>query len=130
MKTNNLGFYLLLITAIAALFKGVQYALIGRFLPLLVAALPFTIIALLFFRPGKPAVVMGKVWAWLLIVWGLVRIAILLITKLTSTITENHVHEQFDPLGICLSLLAVAVGIYLLRKGFSYLGSGAVAGAG
>lgn len=116
MKLNKPEFYLLTLTALAALFKGGQYALLGRFLPLLVAGIPIVAVVLLVFRPGKLAKTLGKVWAWGLIAWGVIRVVIALVVNLTITVTENNIHEQMGVWGTCLSLLAIAAGGYLLRR--------------
>lgn len=115
MKTKYLRISLLAVTTFAIIAKGIQYLPLGRVLPLAVATLPLLALILTLYRPGKAADLLCKTWTWLLLAWGAARLGLGLALLLPQTITENHVFEQFSPIGILITLGAIASGIVLLR---------------
>lgn len=115
MKTNSQAFFLLVITTLGVLAKGISFLLLGRMLPLLVATIPVTAILLLLFKPNKPAFFFIKLWAWLLLFWAGTRLFIGIALLLPNAITENHVFEQFDAFGIVITLLAILAAWFILR---------------
>ncbi len=97
------------------LYKGIQYAFLGRLLPL---ALVLVIgVLLLRGRNASPKALRRtiRVWVVLLVLWGGFRVLMAVVDRFVQPFTENHLHEQLSWGGSLLSVLAVAASIYLFR---------------
>ncbi|MDT7831794.1 hypothetical protein RQM59_05345 [Flavobacteriaceae bacterium S356] len=97
--------------------KGIQYALIGSYLPLLLSTF-FTI--LLVYAVRKKAVksfrVTMKIWSILLIIWALVRLLLAIVNVSMKPLSEYHINYQIGIGGSILSLTGLWLGIHFLLK--------------
>ncbi len=96
-------------------FKGITYALIGSFAPLLL----ITIILILFiFTSKKSSRALKRMmvfWAVLLLLWSSSRLLLSIVNLLVKPIPEAHVHAQLGIEGVVLSLFFLFIAMYLLK---------------
>lgn len=96
--------------------KGIQYALIGSYVPLLFP-LVFTGIILLWARRGSIRLVLAlKTWAVLLLLWAGARILFAAVNLTLQPFNEYHLSKQFGGMGILLSLLLFVCAIVLFQR--------------
>jgi len=107
-----------IVYATLALFlaKGLQYALIGSYLPLMVFGGLGLIVVLAIQRPGRLPVIAVRFWAIVLMVMGGLRLLLDVIFLFSERPTEMHIREHFTLVGRLLSLLTLVVGLYLFRQ--------------
>ena len=94
--------------------KAVDYAWIGGYVPLLVFLFFFGLIVAGRLRGGRAIAVTVKIWAIVLILWGVARLALLVMARLAS-LDEAYLLAQFTPWYVVLSLGHVALGVMLFR---------------
>lgn len=106
-------FAILLLSLLLFLWKGINYASLGSWLPLQVAGgvLALLLGPMLLFRntPKWPV----RIWGVLLIIWGLGRIIIGVLLSFSPEVTEAHIRYQLGGFGITISILAILTGRYL-----------------
>ena len=98
------------------LLKGISYALIGSYVPILF----ITIIMLLFYGSFgarlKKHYQLLKFWAILIIIWAAIRLGLSIILKIDTTLTESHLREQFGMVQLFLSIGMLICGIGIIKK--------------
>ncbi|RZT00156.1 hypothetical protein [Aquimarina brevivitae] len=116
MKNKSVFYFLILtISVFAFVVKGLVYASLGSFIPLILATGVFALFVI--FRT-KPKVLSRILFWWAIgmILWSLIRFLIGGINNFVKPLTENHLHEQLGIQGTIISLLFFVIGILLLRK--------------
>ncbi len=107
----------LLLTILFFVRKGIQYAILGRFIPLFLIGF---VIGLLFYtykfskRKGFKFIV--KTWSWLLIIWASVRLLFAAINLVSQSLSEHHLNQQLGIAGIVLSLTILILSIVMLIR--------------
>jgi hypothetical protein len=96
--------------------KGVQYAVLGSYLPLAFALL-FTLVLGLSLS-GSPRIfhLSARIWGILLIAWAVIRLFFSVLTIIIKPLKEYHLTQQFGVAGMVLSIGVLLVGIWLLRS--------------
>ena len=115
LKGHWLYSTILSLTLLFFLYKGITYAVIGSFIPLLLIVL---ILGLLFFGFVKSPKALRRVigiWAALVILWSVVRLLLSIINLFVKQIPEGHVDAQLGLYGAILSMLFLFAGIYILK---------------
>ena len=106
---------LLGITLVFFVYKGISYALIGSFVPLIT----ITIILILFIFTSKksPNALRQMIvfWAVLLILWSSTRLLLSIVNLFVKPVPEAHVHDQLGIGGAIFSLIFLSIAIYLWR---------------
>lgn len=115
--SDNRSLYLpLLCSLLFFTRKGIQYLLLGNYIPMLFVS-AFTLgILLAFQRSERILRVLLKVWAIIIILWSVVRIFIAVVNLVSDTFDEYHLVSQFSLLGIALSIVMLALGIMILKN--------------
>lgn len=101
------------LTLIFFIYKGVLYALIGSFVPLLVI---FTILALILFSLQKSPLAFKRsigLWSTLIILWSTVRLLLSAANEFVKPIPEGHIDGQLGLLSVLLSITFLCAGIYM-----------------
>ncbi|WP_370002289.1 hypothetical protein [Winogradskyella sp.] len=114
-KSKTLYSIILVLSLVLFLAKGIQYALLGSYIPIFLAI----VICMLFYfnRNRKRSLkTLIKIWAILIIIWAIMRIAIGLADRFGKELMENHLQEHLGIKGIFISLVFLIGGIYLLGK--------------
>ena len=95
--------------------KGLQYFLIGSYLPLLVVTIFLLPFLISFKRNKKRFLRFAKIWAIAIIVWAIIRTLFSIINYFTHTFDEFHLSSQFGFTGIIINSIMIVFGIYLIR---------------
>jgi len=114
--SNFKKLYLLLTLSILFfLFKGIQYALIGSFMPIIFIAFVvfLLLLSLKIIGGGHHRVV--KIWAGFLIFWSIMRLVLSVVLLVDNNLTEAHLREQFTLEQQLISLFVGLVGYYMFR---------------
>ena len=102
----SMGFFLL---------RGIRYALIGSYLPLsFILVCLLTIPISIKFRQLR--FVLIRLWAALLLLWGVIRVLIPILFYFSPQVTEAHIRDQFTIIYTIISMCSLAFGIYFWRK--------------
>lgn len=96
--------------------KGVDYALLGSYVPLIFISVILTMFYLSFSKSVKAHRRVLKFWALLLIVWASVRIGLMLYLYFDSDLTESHLREQFSLVQNIISVIMLIIGIRTLKQ--------------
>jgi len=117
MLEKHLWFVVILgITLLFFLYKGISYAVIGSYVPVVFI---MTIVALFlagFYRSEKAFMRVLSLWAVLVVLWSFVRLLLSIVNQFVKPIPEGHVHDQLGIAGSLLSLAFLFAGVYLLRN--------------
>lgn len=114
----------LILSLLFFLIRGVIYAWIGSYVPLIfVTVFVITFIYLLIGEAAFAPLIV-KVWSWFLIIWGVIRLAIPMMFYIAPNVTESHIRSQFTVLEFLMSILAIGIGIYLFKKRTVFLKKG------
>lgn len=114
-KSKTLYTVILVLSLFLFLIKGFQYAVLGSYIPLVLAL----VICMLFYlnRKKKKALnILIKIWALLIIIWSLLRLLIGTADRFGKELMENHLQENLGVTGSLISLLFLVVGFYLFNK--------------
>jgi len=114
-KSKLLYTFCLLFSLLLFFLKGIQYALLGSYVPIILSVL----VLLLFYmnkKKKKSLCVLLKVWAVSIIIWSTLRILIAVIDSFNKELMENHLQENLGVLGTIISILFLTIGLFLLKK--------------
>ncbi|MEM1338544.1 MAG: hypothetical protein AAGF96_12365 [Bacteroidota bacterium] len=116
IRSNSFLFIPLLLSLLFFLRKGIQYAILGSYIPLLVIALFVVLMSITIRANATLFLYLSRIWAGVLIVWSLIRIGIAVVNYATTTFDEYHLSNQFGTSGILISALMLAIGITMIRN--------------
>lgn len=97
-------------------FKGIDYALLGSYVPLIFISVILTLFYLSFSKSIKAHRRVLKFWAVLLLVWASVRIGLRLYLYFDTDLTESHLREQFGLLQNIISVVMLVIGIGIFKQ--------------
>lgn len=115
LKDHRLSWALLL----SLLFfwrKGIQYAVIGSYVPLLIILVFTGLFLLLAQRRSSRLFIALRIWAILLVCWAAARILFAVVNLTVQPFNEYHLSAQFGWMGLLLSLLILGCAIILFRR--------------
>lgn len=95
--------------------KGIEYAILGSFIPLILSIVFIAIVCLMKKSRKKTNMVL-KLWAILLLVWSFSRIIIGLADTFLKELTENQIQQNMGIFGYIISILFIYIGTFLLNK--------------
>ncbi|MEM8900210.1 MAG: hypothetical protein AAGC85_18995 [Bacteroidota bacterium] len=116
IRNNPFLFIPLILSLLFFLRKGVQYAMIGSYVPLVVIILPSVLMALTILQKRKTFLLLSKAWAIILIIWSVGRLFIASVNLAIPTFDEYHLNNQLGGFGFILSILMLSLGILILRN--------------
>lgn len=96
--------------------KGIQYALIGSYVPILII---LSVIIPLVWGEKQSARIYKRVirfWSVLLMLWAFFRIFMAIVIWFFKSISESHVTAQFTVFGFILSVLFLIFGCFIFSK--------------
>lgn len=114
-KSSTLYTVILLLSLFLFLIKGIQYAVLGSYIPIVLAL----VICTLFYlnrKKKKALIILIKIWALIIIIWSLLRLLIGTADRFGKELMENHLQENLGVTGSLISLLFLVVGFYLFNK--------------
>lgn len=114
-KDRKLFFYLLTLSVAFFLFKGIRYALIGSYFPLLFISAVILCLSTFMIKDKKYFRLTVATWSIMLSFWALIRLVLPLLLHFSPQVTETHIREQFTPLEFLVSGVVLALGYYLWR---------------
>ncbi|MFD2561617.1 hypothetical protein [Aquimarina rubra] len=105
----------LVVSLLLFLFKGIQYAILGSYIPIILSV---TIVFIFYFlrRRKKPLNIALKIWAILMITWSVIRLFIGLVDHFGKELMENHLQENLGIFGTLISITFLILGFFLLNK--------------
>lgn len=105
---------LLGLSLIPLMVKSISYLLIGSLIPLLVFLLFGGLLFFAFSSETRYQSLIIKAWSIGIILWGLSRIALMILFLMTS-VDEAHVRSQFGIWFIVLSAFYITTGVYFFK---------------
>ena len=115
LEKNKIYTIFLVISLLSFLIKGIQYAVLGSYVPILLSLFALTL--LYFNRTKKKTLnILVKVWALLVIIWSILRLLISILDKYGKELMENHLQENLGTIGLIISVTFLYIGIFLFRK--------------
>lgn len=116
--SKNQGFYIpFALSILFFLRKGVQYAIIGSFIPLVFILTMIMLIALIFIsEKKKPIKLISRTWAIIIMIWSIIRILLSIAQLTLKSLNEYHLSNQFGFWGMALSISMLSVSILMMRK--------------
>lgn len=115
ISKNKKLYILVILSLIFFIRKGVQYALLGSFGPLLIVAIFLFLFLTSINHNEKKMFLVSKIWAITLIVWSIIRILISILNYITHTFDEYHLNNQFGIVRICISLIMLLIGVWIFK---------------
>jgi|GEM_PF-1070969 len=112
IKAHKLFFALLGLSLTFFMVKGIDYALMGSYVPVLV---PVLILLLLLILADKPWRRVVRFWSLLLIFWAGGRLLVELLFQF-APVTETHIREQFTLIQKFISLSGLVLGFIMFKK--------------
>ena len=123
IKENIARMPLLSIALIASILtflaKGISYLIIGSSIPFLLGMIILILIVFSFNNRNRLSRRIFRFWGWLLIFWGISRLAVELMFVLAA-ITEEHIQNQFTVGQRLLSICFIFIGLYIIKKARFY----------
>lgn len=119
MTTKKLDSQLLIFLILPLSFfmvKGIRYAFIGSFIPIIFIALVISILLLTYRLNAKSFIIALKSWSIFLVFWSLTRIVIPFLFAITPGLTETHIREQFTIVEFIITIAIFILGIFIWRK--------------
>lgn len=117
IKRNRFLFIPLIISLLFFLRKGIQFAWLGSYVPLGFLALFLIPLVATVGSNERLFLRISKIWALVIMVWGIVRIFISVVNYAFPTFDEYHLSSQLGLYGMGLSVLMLGVGIMIMRYG-------------
>lgn len=105
----------LMISLLFFMRKGLQYIVIGSYVPMLLIAIIILLMVLSLQKNSiKSFRMIVKIWGILLIIWATVRILLTVINFSMKPLSEYHINYQLGVGGSILSCIGLWIGIHLL----------------
>lgn len=98
------------------LIKGVKYAWIGSYVPLLFVSAIIALLAWSITSSASNHYRIMRFWAILIIIWALARLSLWLILQIDQNLTESHLREQFGLFQHIISLFMLGIGVFTIRQ--------------
>ena len=114
-RKMNTYFFVLSLSILAFIGKGVMYLSISSYVPIILSLLVLGVF-LISRKKIKLLKISIKFWAISLIVWSLIRIFIGIMNHFVKPLSENHLDQQLGIIGIIISIIFLWAGFYLLKK--------------
>ena len=110
---------LVLLASLAVLWvRGLEYAWLGSFTPLLFAATATALLLLAFWAGGAIWRWSVRLWGVVLVLYGLVRLALSLMVRLTD-VGSPHAVETTGVVFMGLSVVWLVAGVWIVRARIS-----------
>ncbi|WP_411767518.1 hypothetical protein [Winogradskyella sp. A3E31] len=114
-RTMNTYFFVLSLSILAFIGKGIMYLFISSYVPIILSLVVLGVF-LISRRKIKLLIISIKFWAISLIVWSVLRIFIGVMNYFVKPFTENHLDQQLGIIGMVISIIFLWAGFYLLKK--------------
>lgn len=115
--TSSKSLYLVVgLSLLFFLLKGLNYALIESYIPLLFIIAVIVLLYFSFSASNKAHRRVLRFWAIIILIWAVVRIGLWVYLKIDNNLTESHLREQF---GLAQNLISVGMlitGIFILKE--------------
>lgn len=98
------------------LIKGIQYLIIGSYVPMLFILFALGALSWSYNKSGKTHRRALRFWAIVILLWAGVRILLWGYLQIDTKFTESHLREQFSLFQNAISILMLFIGIQILKK--------------
>ncbi|MDO1502309.1 hypothetical protein Q2T40_19415 [Winogradskyella maritima] len=115
MKFSKLS----ILTGISIIFflvKGIQYAIIGSYVPLLIVLIVLGSLYLSFLKSKKAHRAILRIWAVLIIIWAIARFIVWMMFEVDQNLSETHIREQFGIFQHIISIVILIIGIMIFKN--------------
>mgnify|MGYP000722385210 CR=1 FL=1 len=116
ITSSKVLYALLGLSLLFFLIKGIIYALIGSYVPILFILVMIIILSWGFNRCSKVHLSIIRFWGILLIIWGIIRLGLGGYLQFDTNLTESHLREQFGLFQNLVSIGMLVIGIKLFRE--------------
>lgn len=119
IENNKIRKQLILSLGISLLFfivKGIKYAVIESYIPLLFVVVIITALFLCYKVSLKAFRRMLRFWACIIIIWSVIRLIFCIYLEFDTKLTESHLREQFGLWHNLMSIIMLVIGITLIRQ--------------
>lgn len=116
VRNNKLLFIPLIFSLLFFLRKGIQYAMINSYIPLLIIGWVLFSLSMAIRLNKNIFLHISRVWAITIMVWSIVRILISVVNYATNTFDEYHLSNQFGIYGISLSIVMFTIGMMIMMN--------------
>lgn len=106
---------LLGISTLYFIIKGLDYAIIGSYIPLIFIAFWVILFFLSFNFKQKNHLRILKYWTILVLIWAIARIGVWIIIHVDTNLTESHLREQFNIFQNCITVAMLVIAVYLFK---------------
>ncbi len=114
MKISKL-YFLIGISIVFFFVKGIQYAIIGSYIPLLLVLIILCGLLWSFFKNKNAHRKILNTWGVLIIIWAVARFGVWIMFEIDQSLSETHVREQFGILQHLISIIMLIIGVTILR---------------
>ena len=107
----------LLLSILFFLRKGIQYSIIGSYIPLLIIISLIILLGITIQTKRKPFIFIVRIWAIILVIWALIRLLISIIHITIQPFDGSfHLAQQFNIYSLSLSIVMLVLGIVMFRS--------------
>ena len=115
IRSNQWLFFPLFLSFLFFLRKGIQYAFLESYIPLVFIAVPLVFLAVSLGINKRFFFIIARIWGILIIGWSVLRLFIAITNYLFPTFDEYHLSSQFGILGSLLSVFILSLGVLIFR---------------
>lgn len=116
MKSNmdqTISTVLLVITVLLFFYKGLVFAFLDSFVPLIISLIFTGCLILSKLRSDASYRIAKKVWAYILLAWSAIRV--ILAVLIVTTLNEAYLLDQINLSNLLLTIFLCASAYYLLK---------------
>ena len=106
----------LVVTLMFFIVKGIQYAVIGSYVPIAFILVIAFVLYISYKTSAKAFRRMLRFWVFLIILWSVARLFFWVYLEIDTKLTESHLREQFGVFQNILTLGMLVSGILLLKS--------------
>jgi len=106
---------LLGISLLYFIIKGLDYAIIGSYIPLIFILFWIILIIWSFSFKQKHHLRVLKYWIIMVLIWAVARIGVWIIIHIDTGLTESHLREQFNIFQNCITIVMLVIAINVLK---------------
>lgn len=98
------------------LVKGIQYLIIGSYVPILFILFALGLLSWSYNKSGQTHRKALRFWAIVILLWASIRLLLWGYLQIDTKFTESHLREQFSLFQNAISIIMLVIGIQILKK--------------
>lgn len=116
ISPSKIVYTLVVVSLCYFLVKGIQYLIIGSYVPMLFILFALGLLIWSYNKSGKTHRKALRFWAIVILLWASVRILLWGYLQIDTKFTESHLREQFSLFQNAISIIMLVIGIQILKK--------------